>query len=300
MGLMTQSCLDSLISKGYGAGRDENYSSWIRVRRRTSSPVSNLHRFQTHMYERPIHLLSGLEHSAANVALWLGCGEIREQHPLWPQEHAHPSTGRNPALDGRIPLAPGLISLAKEAGIKHGVYPGTCLPFVATIDFTLACGPGATRLVHWSCKPRALLNSAPNRERMRERIHLESLYSAATAIKHVVIDGTHFTGNLVGNLDWFRPLRSEWINSNLYGRVEEYASHFMSAADDAIRSAKKHAAETMGLNSRASDAIFGMAIWKGDIDIDLFEPVVMTRPIKRDVAKRKLKMSLQLLGEDCV
>lgn len=296
-GLVTQSKLDAWMSQGYGSGRDEDYKSWIRVRRRLSSPVSNLHRMTSPMYARPLHLLSGLEFAAANVALWLGVSEVREQHPFWPEEHLHPGSGRDPARDRRLDCAPGLLTLAKDAGIKHGVYPGTRIPFVATIDFTLSLGAERERLVHWSCKPRSLLDRASNRQRMHERIHLESLYSDAVAAKHVVVDGTDFTGHLVGNLDWFRPLRSEWSTPALIRRVEEFTSYFMCAADDTLSTAINYAAERMRITRENAHAIFRICAWNGCIDIDAFEPVIMSQPLKRDFSRRKQQLGLKLLGE---
>lgn len=296
-GVMTQSRLDSFMSQGYGSGRDESYSSWIRVRRRTSSPVSNLYRFMVPLYKRPIHLLSGLEHSAANVALWLGVKELREQHPLWPNEHLHPSAGRNPDLDRRLPLVPGLLELAKHAGIEHGVYPGTRLPFVATIDFTLSTRGKTERLVHWSCKPRAVLDSAPNRQRMLERINLEELYSTAVGAKHVVIDGSDFTGHLAGNLDWWRPLRSEWVDPGLHGCMEEFGSHVMSVADESVSFAKRYAANKMRLLDEVAETLFRMCAWSGAIDIDPYAPVIMARPLARGGFKRKKELCHRLLGE---
>lgn len=296
-GLMTQSRLDALIAEGYGSGRDENYKSWIRVRRRLSSPVSNLHRLTSPKYVRPLHLLSGLEFGAVNVALWLGCSEVREQHPFWPEDHPHPSTGRNAARDHRFPFAPGLLSLAKTAGIKHGVYPGTRIPFVATIDFTLSLGVEWDRIVHWSCKPRSLLETAPNRERMLECIHLETLYSEAVDAKHVVIDGTDFTGHLIGNLDWFRPLRSEWNDLDLNARLGDFTSHFMSVADDTVNLAMDYAAEKMRIPKEISHSLFRMGAWNGFIDIDAFEPVILSRPLRKDALQRKQQLSRKLLGE---
>lgn len=249
------------------------------------------------MYARPLHLLSGLEFAAANVALWLGVSEVREQHPFWPEEHLHPGSGRDPARDRRLDWAPGLLTLAKDAGIKHGVYPGTRIPFVATIDFTLSLGAKRERLVHWSCKPRRLLDGASNKERMHERIHLESLYSHEVGAKHILVDGTDFTGHLVGNLDWFRPLRSEMKSADLAVSCAEFGSYFMSVADDAVNCANHYAGQKMRITREESHALFRMCAWNGCIDIDPFEPVIMSQPLKRDVSKRKQQLSLKLLGE---
>lgn len=127
--VMTQEKLAALLRRGVGCGRDDDYKPWIRVRRRLSSPVSNLYSLPNPLHARALQLLSGLEFQAANVALWFSCAEIREQHPLWPWAHAHPKCGRHAQLDSRLGMVKGLLEIAKDAGIDHGVYPGTHLPF---------------------------------------------------------------------------------------------------------------------------------------------------------------------------
>ena len=300
--VMTEARLAQLRRDGCGTGRDEGYKAWIRIRRKLSSPVSNLHSMTNPMYRRSLNLLSGLEFSAANVALWLGANEVREQHPFWPEEHPHPCTGRHPDLDRELGPAPGLLDLAKEAGIKHGVYPGTRLPFVATIDFTVATGAWhASRLTHWSCKPRSLLDSAPNRERMLERIELERMYSHAVYAVHVVIDGTHFTRDLITNLDWCRPLRSEMRCPAHRDRLPEFCGLFMSCAQDSIERAIRFAAEKMMIPKLDSEALFRTAAWLGLINIDLSVPIILSRPLRRDSTQLKERLRKELLGEQvCV
>lgn len=42
-GVMTLVRLNKMMSEGCGMGRDEDYKAWIRIRRKLSSPVSNLY-----------------------------------------------------------------------------------------------------------------------------------------------------------------------------------------------------------------------------------------------------------------
>lgn len=297
-GVMTEKKLAKAIAAGYGSGRDERYQSWIRIRRNLHSPVSNLHSLCVPLYDRPLQLLSGLEFGAANVALWLGAAEIREQHPLWPFAHDHPAKGRHPDLDRSLGRAPGLLEIAKHGGIDHGVYPGTQIPFVATIDFTLSIPPWhRAPLIHWSCKPRALLDSAHNRLRMQERIQMERLYSAVVGAAHVLIDGTQFTSLLVSNLDWLRPLRSE-LQMLSRARLQDFGGYLMEAAEtDSLGHAVDHAARQVGLNSDGANCHFRAAAWLGIIDIDPSSHIVMSKPLKRDSAGLKLRLQRELLGE---
>lgn len=297
MGVMTEKKLAKAIEAGCGSGRDERYQSWIRVRRNLHSPVSNLHALCVPMYDRPLQLLSGLEFAAANVALWLGADEVREQHPVWPSTHDHPAKGRHPDLDRRLGLVPGLLEIAKHAGIDHGVYPGTKIPFVATLDLTLSTPPWhRPPLIHWSCKPRNLLESAPNRIRMQERIHLERLYSVVVGGKHVLIDGTQFTKTLIANLDWLRPLRSEFL-ALCHARLKDFGGYLMEAAEtDSLGQAVNHAGRMVGLDSVRANSHFRAAAWLGVIDIDLSSQLVMSRQLKRDSIGLKLRLQRELLG----
>ena len=297
-GVMTEDRLARLVKLGCGSGRDDEYQSWIRVRRKLSSPVSNIFSLPTPLHERPLQLLSGLEYKSADVALWLSCVEAREQHPLWPWEHVHPASGRHPQLDARLPKVRGLLDIAREAGIDHGVYPGTCIPFVATIDFTLNVGPWHnSRLVHWSCKPRELLDSAPNRARMAERIEMERLYSKEVGAMHVVVDGTQFPRILTANLDWLRPLRSELRETLHSSQLHDYAAALMVYADSGtLYEAKARAAKVVGIESALAENYFRAAAWLSLIDIDLTQPVVWSLPLRRDVSGTRHRMASALLG----
>lgn len=297
-GVMTEKKLAKAIAAGLGAGRDERYQSWIRIRRNLHSPVSNLYSLGVPLYERQLQLLSGLEYGAANVALWLGAREVREQHPLWPDAHDHPAKGRHPDLDRRLGQVPGLLDLAKQAGIDHGVYPGTRIPFVATIDFTLSIPPWHTPpLIHWSCKPKELLDSAPNRARMHERIQLEQLYSAAVGAKHVLVDGTRFTSTLVANLDWLRPLRSE-LQILCTTRLKDFGGRLMDIAENySLAHAVDRAGGLVGLSVDQANRYFRAATWLGIVDVDLASDIVMSKPLKRDLKGLKQRLQRELLGD---
>lgn len=296
--VITETKINQAIRMGLGQGRDENYQSWIRVRRKLSSKVSKLQSMKTPLYERRVHLLSGLEKAAALVGLWLGAKELREQHPAWPHEHAHPGCGMHPDLDKLLPRVRGLLDVAKELGVAHGVYPGTKIPFVATIDLKWAIGPWESRkLINWGCKPRELLDSAKNRTRMLERIAMEELHSRDTGALHRTVDGTQWTDQMANNLDAFKPRRS-LLNSYLHpAALEEFAEHFMRVADEAtLLQAMNRAAQIMCIRAHLANAYWGAAAWNGLIDIDFRQPIEMHRPLKRDASGFKATLRLALLG----
>jgi hypothetical protein len=283
--VMTAQRLLDMMAVGLGQGRDDGYRSWIRVRRRTSARLSNLHSMNTPLYDnRSLQLLSGLEFDAAQIVLWLlgKTGEVREQHPAWPGEHVHPLS-RPSLLSIQAPRVPGLLAIAHEAGIKHGFYIGTKLPFVATIDFSVTVrNHPDERLVNISCKPRKLLESARNRTRMRERIKLESLYSEAVSAQHIVFDGEGYSDQLIANLAWMRPYRYQMKNAEIQSRICDYSATFMDHADASIDVAKSEAARKTGIQKELSEDVFKMAAWLGEIPLDFSRPVVMSQSLRRD------------------
>jgi hypothetical protein len=296
---MTLEHLSAMKAAGLGRGRDVNYQSWIRIRRRLTSPVSNLFVLPTPLYAlRGLHLLSGLEHRAALLALWLGVKEIREQFPMWPDPHVHPLAGIFPDRDKHLDLAPGLLDIAKANGIKHGNYPTTRIPFVATSDLVLRIGdPPDDRLVFWACKPLELMLKAPRCIRICERLELENLYSSAVNALSVVVDGVLFsTTKLADNLDWLTPLHSEMLSIGTTSRLLEFAGRLSDLGTvTPLREAIHAAGGAVGLEHEESQAHFRMAAWQGLIDIDLTRPVLMTdfmvrggHDVRRQLAKEYL------------
>jgi hypothetical protein len=299
--LMTREKLARSICEGYGAGRHDAYRSWIRIRRKLSSPVSNLQALRVPQYTRALQLLSGLEHNAADVLLWLGCREVREQFPLWPVPHNHPLCGTNRELDRKLNPVRGLLAMCRDGGIDHGVYPGTKIPFIATIDFAITVGSwDRERLVLWSCKPRHLLDKAKNRARMHERIEMERLYAREISATHIIIDGELFPAELKAQLDWLRPLKEEVDCHVQQGLLREYSQALMFVAEDrSLAEAKAYAAARINvLGHELAEAYFRASAWYGLIDIDLSAELEFWKPLRRDVCGFKNRLRHQLLGGD--
>ncbi|MFZ4288017.1 hypothetical protein [Variovorax sp. HJSM1_2] len=297
--VMTLDKLAAQMALGYGTGRHDLYKPWIRIRRKLSSPVSNIKVLRVPRYTRGLHLLSGLETATANVLAWLGCGEIREQFPLWPYPHFHPLNGTNREIDRQRRLGRGMLSICREADIDHGVYPGSKIPFVATIDFAVTLGEWhSERLVLLSCKPYELLQSAPNRHRMQERIQMERLYAQAVEAVHVLVDGRLFSEVLISQLDWIRPLKEEFDSQIQNSVLQKYAEALMRVASDlSLSDAKTYAANQVAIRDHEfQEAYFRASAWLGLIDIDLSREIRFGRPLERDQTHFKKRMQQQLLG----
>ena len=296
---MTLAHIARAINEGCGSGHDERYKPWIRVRRRLSSPVSNLYVECLPLYRRGLHLLSRLELDAAQLACWLGARSIREQFPMWPWAHPHPGASQTPDASGRIVKVSGLLEIAQRAGIAHGVYPGTDIPFVGTIDLLCEVPSGTgTRLVGIACKPKSKMEGKGS-ERVNERLKLEFLYCESIgAFSSVFTDGM-LSDRFCGNLDWFTPKFGEFTRfCGLRNRLEHFAGAFNQDVGWApIFHCKVRGGAQVGLSDHSQiDAYFKMAAYRGLIDIDFREPIIMSKPLRRDTGHYKKKLYERFFG----
>lgn len=299
---MTVGRLQGLILQGFGQGRGEGYTPWIRVTRGNAPRKSNHVVAVTHVQVRPLHLLSRLEYRAVRLAVWLGAVEVREQFPLWPWAGGpHPMVGLDAERDGALPAMPGLLDIAKKAGIRHGHFVGAPdLPYVATTDLVIRVGDAPNeRLAFWSCKPAAVLADPKKGPAAKERIELERLYARAVGAHHAVYDGTCEPGALSANLDWLEPPRSEMNDAALtVGRAAFALAFNKTNTEDATESRIQAAAAALDMPLPLAQQHFRAAVWLRTIDADLSFPIVMSRPLITGGTRLKRQLFAQLLGGD--
>lgn len=298
--VMTLPRLQALIRQGFGQGRNDDYKPWIRVSKRNSSPHSNLYVSQTATQKRGLHLLAGTEYRAAQLAAWLGSIETREQFPLWPHSAPHPLAGLHPERDRTLAHTRGLLAIAADAGIKHGNFVGTDIPYVATTDLVIRLGmPPNDRLVFWSVKPLAKMVRGPASDRVLERLELERRYAISVDATHRVINGTEMNEDLVANLDWLSPLYSEFSGQLSPENLQAFAEAFSEPAKQRkpLKRCIANATSALKLSEKAGFALFRGATWSGLTDIDMAKPILMTRPPTQGGSARKEAMRQELLGD---
>lgn len=289
--------LYDMIDAGVGGSVGENYCAWIRIRRRLSSPVSTLHVEHTPLYShRSLHLLSDEEDRMARIFVWLGVTEVREQMPMWPDPHRLPLLGWHLDRDRSLGDAPGLLEIAKKAGINHGRYWATKIPFIATTDLMVRFGiPPNDRLILCQCKPRKLAE-APENGRKRERLVLETLYAQAIGAYSIVIHEDYLPIVFHENLSWLEPLRSEFLIAQASQQIFDFAHAFMRRCDsDPIEACVEYAASRTKMDRLAGHASFRMAAWAGLIDLDLLQPIQLTRLLRRDGGRLRAQITQELL-----
>jgi len=268
------------IRSGHGQGRGDSYKPWIRIRKNFSSPVSNQVFDSVGLQARNHHFLSKLEFHAALLISYLGAGELRECLPLWPFEHPHPDTGLDPDADFRCDPAPGLLDLAKDAGIEHGFFVGTKVPYIASIDlmFRIRIG-GQWRLLGMSCKPKDITEQST---RAQERIELDRLYCTAVGAHHHHEDGSSFNSELILQLIGLRPAVSFLRAHRQTNRLHDFVAKFNEKASDCfVSDAALAAGHYVGLTGNDAFAFFRLAVWLQLIDVDLTRRLQMRSPIKR-------------------
>jgi hypothetical protein len=263
----------------HGEGRRGEYRPWIHIRRRLSTRTS--HQILAHLplRRRSFHFLSKIELAAGLVAAWLGAEEIRECLPIWPVDHRSPAAGWDPATDLQVGQVQGLLDIASAAGIDHGVYPGTAIPYIASADLVCVLPPSAaTRLLFIGCKPsRALIAGG----RVLERLELERLYAVTCGGVHRIVHEHTFPRQLVENLQWILPRFSELERLKGSALIRDFAGEFLNRADMPVTQARNEAASRVSSGEDA-EALFRMCLWLRLIDADLTQPLLRTRPLPRD------------------
>lgn len=201
--------LNETISTGIGSGFGEFYQPIIQIKRWNPSPVSTQIIKPLPPFKRACHFLSQSEYWLGLLFSWVGC-EIREQFPLWPWQHPHPENGRNLSNDRFLRESSGLMEICKQAGIEHGNYIGTNIPYISTmdlclylpwvIDFKRSC----TMISVKPMSHKSFKNPDPI-TRSLEKLEIERRYCAELGIHYLIGDHQTFHTRLFGNLESIQP-----------------------------------------------------------------------------------------------
>lgn len=278
------------IKQGRGQGRDESFSPWIRITRRFSSPVSHMVFAALSVHRRNHHFLSKLEHHTGLQLAYLGASEIRECLPLWPTEHA------NPIKDDQVEKCRGLLDIADEHGIEHGVFVGTDVPFVGSIDVMVKVPwGGKTHNVGVSCKPDQIMQVSP---RARERVALDRLYCQEIGARHFHESGATFNPTLLKNLESYRPNLSELQALAGTSKLSDFCSHFnQTPIDWPLHQSITEAGASVGVDGPSAAQLWRVGVWTHRIDIDLSQRVAMLKPVRRGGMAVLASLARHFLGE---
>jgi hypothetical protein len=281
---MTLKKLAEMIAEGRGLGVGDKYQPWEQITRGRASPYSNLNLIPVPHLTRLAHFLSRGEREFGLLLWWLGAEDVREQYPLWPWAHRQP-LDQISAEDAKAAVHPGMAWVAKEAGISLSNYPGLRVPAVLSMDFlaTVPADLGPCRLVGFSCKPRALYLAAASGDRLRERLELDRRYCVAAGISHHLIHPEQISRTLVVQLHWLAPIEP-WSELKKLLASERYRGYLDEMKDSAyelpVCHASRLAAAAVGWRTEEEQRALRITIWYQHLDVDLMQPVCMTRPLK--------------------
>ncbi|MGN2254290.1 hypothetical protein ACFWZ4_12990 [Frateuria sp. GZRe12] len=297
---MTIEKLAGLIGEGRGLGAGDHYKPWEQITRKRASPFSNLNIVPVPHLTRLAHFLSRGEREFGLLLWWLGAEDVREQYPLWPWPHRQPLEEIEPYAP-RMPKHPGMAALAGDAGIRLGRYPGTNVPVILSLDLLATIPPavGPHRLVGFSCKPRALFHAAASRSRLRERLELDRRYCAAAAFRHRLVHPEQISKTLVVQLHWLAPIMSKGQLELLIGgqTYQAYLAHIAPKVYELpAHQASYAAAEMVGWSEEQGQQALRLALWYQHIDVDLSQPVCLTRVLKPGGVSLRRELREQWFG----
>ncbi|CAJ0797647.1 hypothetical protein P3T32_003703 [Ralstonia sp. GP73] len=291
--VMTWAKLRQMIALGMGQGHGEAYRPFIEVRRKSASPKGNQSVGPLPGTTRPYHALTRVERQIGVLCCWLGALDVREQFPAWPFEHPHPLAGAVGASSFSKIIAPGLLTLAEEAGIAHGVSLGSDVPYVATLDVVVTlAGQVAPRIVVFSCKGRAELESASSTSRMMQRLELERRYCAAISATYHIAHELALSPTLLSNLeDCGASVQAEQL-IRAAAEFPRFASLLKGAiAHTSIRAAVEYATARSGIQRPLAWPAFKLLAWRLVLDVDLSAPTQTSRVA--ELGGRELRAALR-------
>jgi hypothetical protein len=295
---MTWKKLAALISDGHGQGHREHYKPWLRITKRSSSPVSNIGLLPAPDLGRTHHYLSGSEKTSILLLKWLGAEDVREQYPVWPWPHLHPMLGlQHPDAGQRLK---GLEEIAEDLGIEHGTFFGTDIPYVATLDVlsTWRSASGMPLLIAHECKPASALQGDGSK-RVLERLQLTERYCALACLPRFTFHAEHLPANLAVNLDALDPrlprprLKALTESKGYQNLIEAFENNRAHKLPGEIL---ESLCERTAMPPAAARSLLHLAIWKQDVDHDLTRPLELHLPLIEGGRQLKQRMEALMLG----
>lgn len=298
-GRMTHSKLTQLIKAGYGQGHLADYKPWLRVTKHDYSPSSYIGYLNSPEFGHTHHYRSAGERNMLVFLKWLGAADLRDQYPAWPWGHHHPACGLPDV--GFARRSRGLLCVAEELGIRHGVYPGTDIPYVATIDIlaTWKKADGSYGLTAHDCKPKAKIRRSSNLDRLKQRLLLIQAYCEESGIEYRLTHPERLPPILRRNLDALNPLLRPDQEKRL--RLSHEYELVLQACTRWGYANSPHAilddlAYLHGVNRQTLDRALHLALWRQDLDHDLGRPLELYRPLILGGRRLRAAMHGQWVG----
>lgn len=280
-------------------GRD--YRPAIRATPQEAPRISRPTILRSAQLDREIHLLSLPETKAAYLALHNpALFDLHEQRVLSPLPAPHPLQGSPSGIGRRFSPLPGTIAIASSLGVlkRHpkvyydfgnGEFSWVPLPYIGDLLLFLRDDEGPY-CVNWNIKlteadyqrpgPTSVGRMRPRRpDSCAEQRHLiEEAHYREGAIRTVRVTGTQLDESLIANLRDLFGWHGREQTAPDEKRLE--ALNVLRAGVDGDRPAYllvREASAATGLTDYEVMVVLYQAIWRRELRVDLFSPLLMTK-----------------------
>lgn len=183
--------------------------------------------------------------------------------------------------------SPGMIKICRDAGIGHGTFVGTDIPYIWSIDLCLTLPwieVPAQRTVLASIKPldSDRYQHVDPLDRGPEKLEGERRYARQLGVGYIVADRTQYAGPLFANLDLYRRAATLAPNSRLASaRDNLLVGHAQDLQAQPIADSIRLAAEACGISHADATTLLHHCLWTQAIDCDLSRDIHPAKPPPR-------------------
>lgn len=224
------------IASGMGTGFGESYKPVLEIKRWNPSPMSVQVLKSLPQFKRKCHFFSHSEWYLGILFSWAGA-HVREQFPLWPWHHHHPEYGRHPESDYALQKSVGMAEICIDAGIKHGTFVGTNIPYIWSMDLCLHM-PWVPDIKKSTClvsvKPLSsekYLYVDPL-QRGVEKLECERRYANQLGINYFVGDRSLYPGPIFSQLELYSDAAKLPIHHPWYHTLQSFLERHGDAAQN--------------------------------------------------------------------
>lgn len=278
--------VNEAMASGMGTGFGESYKPVLEIKRWNPSPMSVQVLKALPRFKRECHFFSHSEWYLGLLFSWVGA-QIREQFPLWPWEHKHPEYGRNIQIDAALPKSVGMAEICRDAGIKHGTFVGTNIPYIWSIDLC-AHMPWVSDLKKSTClisvKPltsEQYLYVDPL-HRGTEKLECERRYAKQLGISYFIGDRTIYPGPIFSQLEFLAdaamlPATHPW--SYILHRFLDH--HGDALQNDPLQSIREKLITDYKCSPMQATYLKNHILWNQLVDCDLSVNLKESHPPKK-------------------
>ena len=283
---VTNALIARYIDEGRGFGHGEAYKAFIQLMRWNASPVSVQTFGRIPPFRRNAHFLCRSEWLISLLLAWVGC-HVREQFPMWPWLAPSPLYGLHSELDSKLPWISGTLALCQNAGIDHGCFVGTTIPYIWTLDLvaTLAwLPPEETLCALVSIKPlqsEEYTGDIDPISRGPEKLEVERRYAKELGWPYFLGDRSLFPGHILGQLELYASAAYLPANHVAKKAQEQLLDRYGELLDKLPPLEWRDRLVTdHGLTAVDADLAVHNIFWTQAIDVDLTQEIQMEDPIR--------------------